>query len=239
MVVLMAGFNSISHGTQDLYPTFLKNQVGMNATQTTVVTVVGQIGALIGSTTLGYVSTFTGRRLTMMIGCIFGGALIPSYVFVRSDNLIATVFFEQFFVGGTWGPIPVYLVELSPPELRSFIYGLSYQLGNLASSAASTIEATIGERFPLAPTKTGVKRYDYGRVIAIFAGAVWAYIFLFVFLGPEMTQEERNEEAALTVEFEHMRAQGVSLAEIGVSRVKAVEAPAAAEKEAVEFVEKV
>ena len=109
MVILMAGFNSISHGTQDLYPTFLKNQLGFSATQTTVTTVVGQLGALTGSTIIGYCSTFTGRRLAMMIACVFGGALVPAYMMLRNDDIIATVFFEQFFVGGVWGPIPVCL----------------------------------------------------------------------------------------------------------------------------------
>ncbi|KAK5742007.1 hypothetical protein LTR17_003515 [Elasticomyces elasticus] len=241
MVVLMAGFNSISHGTQDLYPTFLKNQVGMSPSQATVVTVVGQLGAISGGMTVGWLSTFTGRRLAMMVSCVFGGALVPGYILLRTDSLIATTFFEQFFVGGVWGPIPVFLVELSPPVLRTFIYGVSYQLGNLASSASSTIEATIGERFPLAPTPKGVKRYDYGKVIGelaglffvlrttadeslgIYAGAVWVYILLFVFLGPEMTQEERNEEAALVVQFEELRAQGVSLLDIGAGRAKNIE----------------
>ena len=82
------------------------------------------------------------------------------------------------------------------------------------------IEATIGQRFPLPPLPNGTKRYDYGKVIGIFAGAVWAYILLFVFLGPEMTQDERDEEAALTLEFEEMRAQGVSLLDIGAGRAK-------------------
>lgn len=223
MVVLMAGFNSISHGTQDLYPTFLKNQVGMSPSQATVVTVVGQLGAISGGMTVGWLSTFTGRRLAMMVSCVFGGALVPGYILLRTDSLIATTFFEQFFVGGVWGPIPVFLVELSPPVLRTFIYGVSYQLGNLASSASSTIEATIGERFPLAPTPKGVKRYDYGKVIGIYAGAVWVYILLFVFLGPEMTQEERNEEAALVVQFEELRAQGVSLLDIGAGRAKNID----------------
>ena len=107
MVVLMAGFNSISHGTQDLYPTFLKNQVGMSPTQATVVTVVGQIGAVTGGMTVGWLSTFTGRRIAMMVACVIGGALVPTYVILRNDDLIATTFFEQFFVGGVWGPIPV------------------------------------------------------------------------------------------------------------------------------------
>lgn len=164
MVVLMSGFNSISHGSQDLFATFLKSQVGFGATQTTVTIVVGQIGAIIGSTFMGWVSSFTGRRLTMMIACVFGAAIVPAYVIPRTDALIACTFFEQFFVGGVWGPIPVYLLELSPRELRTFFYGLTYQLGNLVSAASSTIEAIIGERYPL-PPRDGEARYDYGRVI--------------------------------------------------------------------------
>lgn len=165
MVILMAGFNSVSHGSQDLYPTFLKDQVGMSPTQVTVVTVIGQLGAILGSTLSGWLSSFTGRRLTMMVACVFGGAIVPAYIIPRDDSLIASTFFQQVFVGGVWGPIPVHLVELSPPALRTLFYGATYQLGNLASSASSTIEATIGERFPLPPGAGGKKRYDYGKVI--------------------------------------------------------------------------
>lgn len=105
MVVLMSGLNSVSHGSQDLYPTFLKDQVGFGATQTTVTTVVGQLGAIVGSTTIGFLSTFFGRRLCMMVACVFGGAIVPAYIFPRTDSLIASVFFEQVFVGGVWGPM--------------------------------------------------------------------------------------------------------------------------------------
>jgi len=235
MVILMSGFNSISHGSQDLYPTFLKDQVGFGSTKTTVITVVGQLGALLGSTIIGYFSTFTGRRLAMMVACLFGGAIVPAYIFPRDDTLIASVFFEQVFVGGVWGPIPVHLTELSPPVLRTLFYGLTYQMGNLASSASSTIEATIGERFPLPPSPSGKERYDYGKVIGIFLGAVWAYILLFVFVGPEMSQAERDEEAVSVLEFEAMRRQGISLAEIGAGRAKGIEKPM--EEERIETIE--
>ncbi|KAJ5998618.1 hypothetical protein N7451_006428 [Penicillium sp. IBT 35674x] len=193
LVVLMTGFNSCSHGSQDFYPTFLKDQVGMNATETTVITVVGQIGALIGGCTMGYISTF----------------------FVRTDSLIASAFFEQFFVGGVWGPMPIHLLELSPIALRSLMVGLTYQLGNLGSSASATIQSIIGERFPLPASPDGDKRFDYGKVIAIFMGAVWAFMMFFLFWGPEMSQEERDEEAKASLRLEQLRAEGVSLAEIG------------------------
>ena len=90
--------------------------------------------------------------------------MVPAYIKPRDDKLIATTFFEQFFVGGVWGPIPIHLVELSPPALRTLFYGFTYQLGNLAAAASATIEATIGERFPLPPLD-GEKRYNYGKVI--------------------------------------------------------------------------
>lgn len=215
LVVLMTGFNSCSHGSQDFYPTFLKDQVGMGATDTTVVTVVGQVGALLGGCTIGYISTFFGRRLTMMVSCILGGALIPAYIFPRSMSLVAGAFFQQFFVGGVWGPIPIHLLELSPLALRTLMVGLSYQLGNLGSSASATIQSIIGERYPLPPGPDGKARFDYGRVIAIFLGAVWAFILFFLFWGPEMSQEERDEEAEAALRLERLRAEGVSLAEIG------------------------
>lgn len=180
---------------------------------------VGQIGAVIGGGTLGYISTFFGRRLTMMVACVFGGAILPAYVLPHSLKLIASAFFLQFFVGGVWGPIPIHLTELSPPALRATMVGLTYQLGNLASSASATIQAIIGERYPLA-SLNGVARYDYGKVIGIFMGAVWVYDLLFLFLGPEMSEQERAEFAAETDEYERLRKAGVSLAEIGAEKAK-------------------
>lgn len=215
LVVLMTGYNSCSHGSQDFYPTFLKDQVLMGATDVTVVTVVGQIGALLGGMTVGYVSTFFGRRGTMMCVCIIGGALIPAYTLPHNMNLVASAFFEQFCVGGVWGPMPIHLLELSPPALRTVMVGLTYQLGNLASSASATIQSIIGERYPLPPAPDGTPRFDYGKVIAIFMGAVWAFMLFFLFWGPEMPQDERDEEAAAAKRLEQLRAEGVSLAEIG------------------------
>jgi len=221
MIVIMTGFNSCSHGSQDFYPTFLKDQVGMSPTKTTIITVVGQIGALLGGTTIGYISSILGRRLTMISVCIVGGALVPAYILPRNMSLVASSFFQQFFVGGVWGPIPIYLIELSPPDLRTLAVGLTYQLGNLASSASATMQGTIGERFPLAPKANGTKRFDYGKVIAIFMAAVWAYMVFFLLIGPEMTQEERAERAREAMEFEELRSQGISLQEIGRQRAAA------------------
>lgn len=87
MVILMSGFNSVSHGSQDLFPTFLADQVGMSDTLVTVITVVGQIGALIGSTLIGYCSTFTGKRMSR------GFVVLGNYPYKSRTN--TGVSFEQ------------------------------------------------------------------------------------------------------------------------------------------------
>ncbi|OAQ60656.1 carboxylic acid transporter [Pochonia chlamydosporia 170] len=216
MVIMMTGFNSCSHGSQDFFPTYLKSQVNLDATQVVIISVVGQLGSITGGTILGYISTYSGRRLIMLIACICGGALVPAYIIPRSMVLVATAFFEQVFVGGVWGPIPIHLMELSPPALRTTVVGLTYQLGNLASSACATIQAIIGERFPLAPGPHGEKRFDYGKVIAIFMGSVWAFLFVLLLIGPEMTQGERDAEAEAARNLERLRLDGMNLDQVQV-----------------------
>lgn len=184
MVLLMAGMNFISHSTQDLYPTMLQNQFEFSANAVTVTQVVANLGAMLGGTVVGWLSQSLGRRFTIIIMCVMGGALIYPYTYVTSEKVMAVAFFEQFAVQGAWGVIPIHLSELSPGSFRTFVVGTSYQLGNLASSASATIEAKLGEQFPLPPAN-GVARYQYGRAMCIFCGAVFAYIILITFIGPE------------------------------------------------------
>jgi SHS family lactate transporter-like MFS transporter len=168
MVLLMAGMNFMSHGSQDLYPTMLENQYGFDSNAVTVTQVVANLGAMCGGTTVGYLSQKLGRRFSLIYACIIGGALLYPYSFVGNERVAAAAFFEQFCVQGAWGVIPIHLMELSPGGYRTFVVGTSYQLGNLVSSASSTIEATIGQRFPLKPlVEDGetIPRYEYGLVM--------------------------------------------------------------------------
>jgi MFS transporter, SHS family, lactate transporter len=156
------------------------------------------VGAMLGGTVIGWLSQSVGRRLTIIVMCFMGGALIYPYTYVTSEKVMAVAFFEQFAVqgryhfchhlpltvAGAWGVIPIHLTELSPGSFRTFVVGTSYQLGNLASSASATIEAKLGEQYPLPPLK-GVARYQYGRAMCIFCGAVFAYIILITLVGPE------------------------------------------------------
>lgn len=207
LVLLMAGFNFMSHGSQDLYPTMLTNQYNFSPNAVTVTQVVANLGAMTGGTVIGYSSQIFGRRFSIIFIAIIGAALLYPYTFTSSKAVIAAAFFEQFCVQGAWGVIPIHLMELSPGSFRTFVVGTSYQLGNLASSASSTIETELGAHFPLPPkvAKNGKKtdRYKYGLVMCIFMGCVYGYVILLTFLGPEylgrsfeVTEDSDLSEAA-------------------------------------------
>lgn len=188
LVLLMTGFNFMSHGSQDLYPTMLTNQFNFSHDGVTVTQIVANLGAITGGTVIGYCSQVFGRRFTIIVMCIVGGALLYPYTFIRNHNVTAAAFFEQFCVQGAWGVIPIHLIELSPGSFRTFVVGTSYQLGNLVSSASSTIEADLGERFPLPPKVANghqIERYDYGQVICIFMACVYVYVIVLTLVGPE------------------------------------------------------
>lgn len=183
-VLMMAGFNFMSHGSQDLYPTLLTVQLQFSSDRSTVTNCVANLGAIFGGIVCGHFSTYIGRRLTIILACILGGAMIYPWAFSTGSGINAGAFFLQAGVQGAWGVVPIHLSELSPPAYRSLVVGLAYQLGNLASSASSTIESTIGERFPIT-LADGTPVYNYAKVMSIFIGAVFAYVILIVLVGPE------------------------------------------------------
>ena len=184
LVLLMAGFNFMSHGSQDLYPTLLTVRYSFSEDKSTVTNCVANIGAMCGGIIIAHLSNFAGRRVSIIICCIAGGALIYPWAFVSSSAINAGAFFLQFFIQGAWGIVPVHLSELAPPSFRSFVVGLAYQLGNLTSAASSTIESTLGERFPMI-SPSGKHIYDYAKVMAIFVGCVFVYVVFITFIGPE------------------------------------------------------
>ncbi|ANB12043.1 Jen1p [Sugiyamaella lignohabitans] len=202
----MALMNFNSHGSQDLYPTFLTAQLGFSKNASTVTNCVANIGALVGGVVAGHLSHVIGRRLMILICCVLGGAMVYPWAFSTNNASVnAAVFFMQALgVQSSWGVIPIHLSELSPPRFRAFIVGISYQLGNLASSASSTIESTIGERFPLTgPNGEHVPgKYNYGKVMAIFMGCVFGVLFIVILVGPEnrganlLTRDPDEEIAA-------------------------------------------
>ncbi|KAG7666258.1 uncharacterized protein J8A68_000211 [[Candida] subhashii] len=186
LVFMMAGFNFSSHGSQDLYPTLLQEQYHYGKDKKTVVLVCSKLGALAGGVIVGHFSSIIGRRTAILIANIFSLAFIYPWAF---QPTWVTAFFMQFGIQGAWSVVPIHLSELSPPQFRAFVMGVSYQLGNLVSSASATIEATIGEKF-LLPDGT----HDYAKTMAIFVAAVVVYLFVVVLLGPEIRNAELGIE---------------------------------------------
>ena len=146
MTVLMFAFNSFSHGTQDLYPTFLTkgHQLGPQAVM--FVAVVANIGALAGGILFGSWSERIGRRRAIVIAALLSIPTIPLWAYSRTIPTLALGgFLMQFMVQGAWGVIPAHLNELSPPSVRGTFPGFAYQLGNFLSSKNSVLQAKLVE----------------------------------------------------------------------------------------------
>jgi MFS transporter, SHS family, lactate transporter len=146
LVVLMFAFNSFSHGTQDLYPTFLQKNLELSAKVVSIIAIVYNIGALLGGILFGTVSERMGRRRAIVIAAMLAIPMIPLWAYSRTVPwLAAGGFFMQFMVQGAWGVIPAHLNELSPPSVRGTLPGFAYQLGNLLSSRNAVIQARVAE----------------------------------------------------------------------------------------------
>ncbi|KAI0040953.1 carboxylic acid transporter [Auriscalpium vulgare] len=187
-VLLMTGFNFLSHGSQDLYPTYLTTTKNFDSYHSTVATIIGNCGAIAGGAIAGFVSQYIGRRLTIVIFVLWIGAFIPLWILPNSFGaLSAGAFWLQFGVQGAWGVIPVQLAELSPPGFRATFPGVAYQLGNMVSSASSQIESTAGDHLKTTIIKNGVPTVvaDYATVQGIFIGVIAAYTLVITIIGPE------------------------------------------------------
>jgi SHS family lactate transporter-like MFS transporter len=148
LIVLMTAFNWMSHGTQDVYSTFLKKGEGFSQHEALYITIIFNIGALIGGTLLGAWSQRIGRRRAVMIAAACGLLIVPLFSGVVGTGfaiLAAGSFLMQFFVQGAWGVIPAHLTELSPDEIRGFYPGVTYQLGNCFAAFNLPIQERLAE----------------------------------------------------------------------------------------------
>jgi len=148
LALLMFGFNSFSHGTQDLYPTFLKHDHGLDAQVTSVVAIVGTLGAFVGGICCGALSERWGRRRTIVAAALLAIPVIPLWMWSHSAAMLAVGgFLMQFMVQGAWGVIPVHLNELSPGALRAVLPGFAYQVGNLLASRNGHFQAELASKW--------------------------------------------------------------------------------------------
>jgi SHS family lactate transporter-like MFS transporter len=146
LVALMTAFTSFSHGTQDLYPTFLRDH-GLSPSLIGLVAAIGNIGALTGGICCGTISEKLGRRRTIVIAALLAIPMIPLWAWSHTAVLLAVGgFLMQFMVQGAWGIIPAHLNELCPAPVRAILPGFAYQLGNLLSSRNSIFQQSFADK---------------------------------------------------------------------------------------------
>jgi SHS family lactate transporter-like MFS transporter len=146
-ITLMTAFNFFSHGTQDIYPTFLKTQHHFDPHVTGSIAIVYNIGAILGGWTFGLWSQRWGRRRTIVLAAALSLPVI--YLWAYSSTVVGLAigaFLMQYFVQGAWGVVPAHLNELSPASVRATFPGTIYQLGNLIASSNATIQTSIAAR---------------------------------------------------------------------------------------------
>jgi MFS transporter, SHS family, lactate transporter len=153
LTLLMACMNFASHGTQDMYPTFLQRYWHFDASKRSLISAWSGVGAICGGIAIGYYSDFKGRRRAIVTGLLLAVAMIPLWALAPNvPVLIAGAFLMQFMVQGAWGAIPAHLSELSPDSVRGFLPGFAYQCGVVFSGTIGFIQAAFAEHFSYATT---------------------------------------------------------------------------------------
>src|SRR5665213_1069124 len=174
LTVLMAGMNFSSHGTQDLYPTFVKTERGFSPHRLGWVTTIMQTGAIIGGIVFGHLSDRIGRRKSIVLAFILAIAMIPLWAFTHTLVLLVSgAFLIQFMVQGAWGVIPAHINELSPDNVRGSLPGFAYQCGVMIAASIDWIEPALSDHM------------TYGHAMALMALIIFTCAAVIVAMGRE------------------------------------------------------
>jgi SHS family lactate transporter-like MFS transporter len=174
LVALMAMMNFVAHGTQDMFPTFLKEQRGFSPQLTAIITIISNFGAIAGGICCGLLSDRFGRRRTIAAALFLAILIIPLWAYAPKLAWLALgAFLMQFMVQGAWGVIPAHITELSPDSVRGFFPGFAYQCGVLIAGSVAFLEALFAEHM------------DYANAMAVTALTVFILCICVVLLGRE------------------------------------------------------
>jgi SHS family lactate transporter-like MFS transporter len=175
--IVMMAFNFFSHGSQDLYPSqFLGAQHHLSPGSISLISIVANVGAMLGGIGFGTLSQRIGRKWAIVLAALLALPVLKLWAFSTTPVMLGLgAFLMQICVQGAWGVVPVYLNELSPASIRGTFPGLVYQLGNFLASANANIQVWLAERF----------NGDYGMALAIVIGIVAVVIAVLVALGRE------------------------------------------------------
>ena len=163
-----------SHGTQDMYPTFLQRQWHFGPPQRATITAISGIGAILGGIVLGHLSDKLGRRKAIVLALVLGSLVIPLWAYAPNTILLVTgAFLMQFMVQGAWGVIPAHLSELSPDSVRALLPGFAYQSAGIIASSVVYIEAVYAQKT------------SYATAMALTAISVFVLASITALLGRE------------------------------------------------------
>ena len=189
-IVLMTAFNFFSHGTQDIYPTFLREQHHFDPHTVSLIAITLNIGAIIGGLSFGAISERIGRRKAILIAALIALPVLPLWAFSSGAVALALgAFLMQISVQGAWGVIPVHLNEISPDSIRATFPGLVYQLGNLFAAVNLYLQSRIA----------AANGDNYGLSLALVAGVVSLVIAGLIMFSPEKRGIDMTESAAEAV----------------------------------------
>jgi SHS family lactate transporter-like MFS transporter len=173
---LMACFNFFSHGTQDIYPLYLKTQHHIDHISLTTIVVIYNIGAILGGITFGSLSQRIGRRRAIGLAAALSLPVLPLWALTTQPVWIGLgAFLMQFCVQGAWGVVPVHLNELSPRAIRGTFPGLTYQLGNFLAALNLPLQSSLAD----------AAGHDFRLPLMLVAGSAAVLIILFMVLGEE------------------------------------------------------
>jgi SHS family lactate transporter-like MFS transporter len=174
LTLMMTMMNFVSHGTQDMYPTFLQKQRGFSPRESAVIAMIYNVGAICGGLVIGFISDRIGRRKAMVMALLLAILAIPLWAYAPTTVLLVVgAFVLQFFVQGAWGVVPAHINELSPDAVRGFLPGFAYQCGVLIAGTVAYIEAVFAARF------------SYASAMAMTALTVFSLAAIVVSLGRE------------------------------------------------------
>jgi SHS family lactate transporter-like MFS transporter len=187
-VAMMAAFNFFSHGTQDLYPSFLKIEHKLSVHTASAILVCMNIAAILGGLGFGTLSQRFGRRRGIVVAALCSLPVLPLWAFSQDPLMLGVgAFLMQICVQGAWGIIPAHLNELSPPAIRATFPGLTYQLGNLIASGNATLQSGIADTY---------FHKDLSWAMAGVAGTVAIVIAVLVGFGREAREVRMGGDGA-------------------------------------------
>ena len=186
-IIMMAAFNFFSHGTQDLYKSFLTTERHLPLADASLVLLAMNVAAIVGGLGCAALSQRIGRRVAIVAAALLALPVVPLWAFAHDPFWIGVgAVLMQFCVQGAWGVVPAHLNELSPADVRGTFPGVTYQLGNFAAAANATVQSALGDRF---------FGGEIAWPLALVVGTVAVVIAVLVAFGPEARHVRMGGEA--------------------------------------------